>query len=181
VARGRAILAGIGGWAILVFTTQHLAAQSADDDNGYQGPIRSGYNAPVGPITQPTGMDQIRDYPHPGPEWAATHGYPNYDLPSRHFDIWFRSQAWGLTKRERCAIPDPWRPRGFGNLFARPSTSHRMDYHRYVLADPLSGYGPSYYQRLPDQRCCVRDCEGHVIYKQSRQAMWAMEEPCCEK
>lgn len=164
---------------LLSFTTLQLLAQEKPAttlDDEPRRSIRTGFNAPLGPIAQPTGMDQMRLYPYPGPPGAPTHGYPNYDVPDRHFDIWFRPQFWGVTKRERCAIPDPWRPRGFGNLFARPSTSHRMDYHRYVLVDALTGYGPSYYLRQPDQRCCVRTCDGHIIYLQSRTAMWDLEE-----
>lgn len=154
---------------LLVFTTSTLWAQSKYNgepiDPGYQPqsypPPQFNYGSAYGAHGAPTGMDQIRDYPHPGPEWAATHGYPNYDWPDRHFDVWFRSQAWGLTKRERCAIPDPWKPRGLGNLFARPVTSHRMDYNRPVLVCPHSEYGPSYYLREPDPECCVRNCDGH--------------------
>jgi hypothetical protein len=159
---------------LLVFTAQHLAAQTAIESN----PAESVYGVPYGVEAAPTGMDQIRQYPHPAPDWAATHGYPNYDLPDHHFGVWFRSQAWGLTKTERCAIPAPWRPRGLGNLFARPSTSHRMDYHRYVLIDPTSGYGPSYYVRQPDPNCCVRTIDGHIIYRQSRADERALTEPC---
>ncbi|MCA9071041.1 MAG: hypothetical protein KDA84_19070 [Planctomycetaceae bacterium] len=117
----------------------------------------SGYGVEAGP----TGMDLYRQYPHPGPQWAATHAYPNYDYPDNLYGIWFRSQAWGLTQRERCGVPDPWRPRGFGNLFARPSTPHRMDYHRRVLIDPHTGYGPSYFVRQPDPRCCARNVDGY--------------------
>ncbi len=188
MARGRIILAGIGGCILVAFAAQPILAQTTYDDSapsredleaGFSSPPRlggGGYNAPVGPVAQPTGMEQIRIYPHPGPPQAATHGFPNYDLPNWHFDIWFRPKAWGLTKRERCAIPDPWRPRGYGNLFARQSTAHRMDYHRYVLVDRLTGYGPSYYLLKPDQRCCVRTPEGHVIYMRSREEMWQLEE-----
>ena len=53
--------------------------------------------------------------------------------------------------------PTPFKPRGYGNLFARPSTSHRMDYSRPYLIDPYSEYGPSYYVRQPDPNCCCRD------------------------
>lgn len=127
--------------------------------------MRGGYGAEM----PPPGMDRYRQYPHPGPQWAATHGYPNYDYPDHLYGIWFRSQAWGLTHQERCGIPDPWRPRGFGNLFARPTTPHRMDYNRRVLIDPYTAYGPSYYVRQPDPRCCARDCEGHEIWKASRE------------
>lgn len=124
----------------------------------------------------PTGMDVYRQYPHPGPEWAATHGYPNYDYPDHLFGQWFRSQAWGLTQRERCGIPAPWRPRGLGNLFARPSTPHRMDYNRRILIDPHTGYGPSYYVRQPDPNCCARNCEGYWRWKNTRKREAALKE-----
>ena len=176
----RTTVAAIGGWMLLVFTTSSLWAQTK-----YNGePLDPGHGPGWGVQGPPTGMDQIRQYPHPGPEWAATHGYPNYDLPDRHFDVWFRSQAWGLTKRERCAIPDPWKPRGFGNLFARPVTSHRMDYNRPVLVYPYSEYGPSYFVREPDPECCVRDCQGHCYAHQQlareRALERALSQPCDE-
>jgi len=173
----------IGGWVLLVFTSHQLRAQSPyagyPQENSYQEACpQEGY--PVDAYgygeAAPTGMDQIREYPHPGPQWAATHGYPNYDLPDWHFGVWFRSQAWGLTKRERRAIPDPWRPRGLGNLFARPSTTHRMDYNRPYLTHPHTEYGPSYYLRQPDQRVCVRDFDGKRVYRESRRMERQLDE-----
>ncbi len=181
--RGRIILAGFGGWMLLLFTTQHLAAQSANEicppqtnpqqgyspqtysQPGYAQPgspggelhYESGYGYPAEP-PPPTGMDQIRQYPNPGPPHAPTHGFPNFDFPDRFFGVWFRSNAWGATKRERCAIPHPFRPRGFGDLFVRPQTSHRMDYSRPYLVDTTTEYGPSYYVRQPDPNCGCRNC-----------------------
>jgi hypothetical protein len=142
----------------------HASEESAYAPEGYPSEFgyEPGYEYGYSPESPPTGMDRIRKYYHPGPEWAASHGYPNYDWPNRHFDVWFRSRFWGLTKRERCAIPDPWKPRGYGNLFARPNTSHRMDYNRPVLVCPYSDYGPSYYLREPDHECCVRTHRGHM-------------------
>lgn len=161
-------LAGICGGLLLALATNSLWAQSPyagyptePMPNGQECYPAEAYGAGYGVQGPLTGMDRIRQYPYPGPEWAATHGYPNYDLPDRHFDIWFRSQAWGLTKRERCAIPDPWKPRGLGNLYARPVTTHRMDYNRPVVVYPHSEYGPSYYLREPDPECCCRTCPGH--------------------
>ncbi len=177
VPRGRAVFASITGWLLVAFSTQHLAAQSTFEGYPPESGSSSGYEVPFGPQVRPTGMDQMRQYPHPAPPWAATHGYPNYDHPDHHFGIWFRSQAWGLTKRERCAFPEPFRPRGYGNLFARPTTSHRMDYSRPVLADEGSQYGPSYYVRQPDPRCCARDCDGHLYRLRSAAADRAAECP----
>jgi hypothetical protein len=173
VSQKRLALAGICGWLLLAFPSQAIWAQSpyegypvepAGSDPECYPPegYSSGSGVGYGMEGPPTGMDRIRQYYHPGPEWAASHGYPNYDWPNRHFDIWFRSQSFGATKRERCAIPDPWKPRGYGNLFARPNTSHRMDYNRPVLVCPNSEYGPSYYLREPDHECCCRTCQGHM-------------------
>lgn len=185
--RRRATQAVLSGCAIILFAAGHAAAQrpyeSSDppkdgevlESHTVPGNYRevypdvmAGYGDGFAAEPLPTGMDQIRQYPHPGPEWAATHAYPNYDFPDHLFGIWFRSQAWGLTKRERCGNPDPWRPRGYGNLFARPTTPHRMDYNREVLVDPCTGYGPSYFVRQPDPNCCVRDCDGHRLKWNSR-------------
>jgi hypothetical protein len=145
----------------------HSAGQPVYDSEVYPNEVGYGpaYEYGYGDEGPPTGIDRIRQYYHPGPEWAASHGFPNYDWPNRHFDVWFRSQSFGATKRERCAIPDPWKPRGYGNLFARPNTSHRMDYNRPVLVCPHSEYGPSYYLREPDHECCCRTCRGHMYAK----------------
>lgn len=187
----------MGGMLLLAFTTQSVVAQAPYENqqtnpNAYQTPSVSpssdaeittnvvpGYGREAYPAAMPgqvsgygagsSGMDLYRQYPHPGPQWAATNGYPNYDYPDHLYGVWFRSQAWGSTHRERCAIPTPWRPRGFGNLFARPSTPHRMDYNRRVLIDPYSSYGPSYYVRQPDPRCCVRNCDGELIWIKSQR------------
>lgn len=195
VPHGRTTQAIISGAVLLVFTSQHLAAQTSYENSAAGGQneepqvlesetvpgtyrevypdVMPGY---AGASPPPTGMDQIRQYPHPAPQWAATHAYPNYDFPDYMFGIWFRPQGWGLTKRERCAIPDPWRPRGKGNLFARPSTPHRMDYNREVVVHPYTSYGPSYYVRQPDPRCCVRTKDGHIIYRNSRKREAQLQE-----
>ncbi len=155
---------GIGGWLLLAVATPHLVAQTPADA-AYQGTspdLPRGYALPMpsGPRSVPTGMDEIRQYPYPGPEFAPTHGYPNYDLPNRFFGVWFLPRFWGLTKWERCAQAAPFKPRGFGNLFARPSTSHRMDYRRPYIFDSYTEYGPSYYVRQPDPNCCARTIPG---------------------
>ncbi len=165
MSHGRRAIIGIGGLLLLAATTPHLAAQPPVD-NSYQAMssnLPEGYVLPMppGPRSKPTGMDEIRQYPYPGPEFAPTHGYPNYDLPNRFFGLWFLPKAWGLTKRERCSLADPFKPRGYGNLFARPSTSHRMDYRRPYIFDSYTTYGPSYYVRQPDPNCCARSIGGH--------------------
>ncbi|WP_166819911.1 hypothetical protein [Thalassoroseus pseudoceratinae] len=114
----------------------------------------------VGPIGN--GYDYYREYPNQGYPPSAEAGHPNYDLPKKHYDVWYRPKLFGWTKSLRCAKKDTFRPRGFGRLFVEPDTPKRMDYHRAVLTQPVSGYGPSYYYRTPDQRCkcecCCEDC-----------------------
>lgn len=105
----------------------------------------------VGPIGN--GYDYYREYPHPGYPPSATAAHPNYDLPAKHYDVWYRPKLFGWTKALRCAKEDTFRPRGYGRLFVEPETPKRMDYHRAVLLQPVSGYGPAYYHRTPDQRC----------------------------
>lgn len=93
-------------------------------------------------------------------------GYAHYDLPSRHYGIWFRPTSYGRQCAERCR-PAEFNPRGYGRLFARSSLCYRMDYDPYVLPDERNAYGPAYmadpvpYEcdqcRLFGRRC--RDCE----------------------
>lgn len=109
---------------------------------------------PVGPIGN--GYDIYREYPHPGYPPSAAAGHPNYDLPKENYDVWYRPKLFGWTKALRCSKKDTFRPRGFGHLFKEPQTPMRMDYHRPVLTQPVSGYGPAYYYRVPDQRCKCR-------------------------
>lgn len=101
----------------------------------------------------PIGQSSPTAQPHAGGAGWPSAGYPHYEDPPHFYDPWFRPRAFGLGKEERCRHHRPFRPRGYGNLFNRPSTPFRMDYHRYVVLDPYSGYGPSYYRRLPDPRC----------------------------
>lgn len=81
----------------------------------------------------------------PGPE-----AHPRYEEPSRYYDVWYRPSAFGRSARERFR-PEPFTPRGYGNLFAAPAAPYRIDYHRYVLESPYSPYGPSYYRRSKDR------------------------------
>lgn len=92
------------------------------------------------------------DVPHYGDANRPSRGYPHYDWPNERYGQWYRPQAFGLGQYERCQ-PRPFRPRGYGNLSNRPKTCYRMDYHPYVLKDPTTEYGPSYYLRQPDERC----------------------------
>lgn len=89
-----------------------------------------------------------------GAPGAPTHGFKNFILPMDKYTTWYRPRAATLTKRERCA-PDPFRPRGYGNLFAEPCDSFRMEYAPYELQEGQTPYGPSYIVRQGNQKC---DC-----------------------
>jgi hypothetical protein len=79
-------------------------------------------------------------------------GYTHYDYQRYRYDIWYRPHAFGYGAAERCT-PSPFRPRGYGNLFAEPSTCYRMDYSRYALKNYGTDYGPSYYRRQASETC----------------------------
>jgi hypothetical protein len=113
------------------------------------------------PGTPPFRDTEYGDRPHFGTPDAPSRGYAHYELPSERYGQWYRPRAFGLGKNERCA-PDAFRPRGYGNLAARPCTAYRIDYHPFVLENPASDFGPSYYRRQPDQRCSCHDgyCRG---------------------
>lgn len=98
-------------------------------------------------------MSTYAEQPHPGDPLDPSVGQPHYDAPFWHYGHWFRPKAATLTALQRCACPDPFRPRGFGNLFARPCSPYRMEYDPYVIMDERNQYGPSYFVRPPDQRC----------------------------
>lgn len=83
-------------------------------------------------------------------------GYPHYEHPPYRYDIWYRPHAFGYGTAERCA-PSPFRPRGYGHLFAEPSTCFRMDYSRYVVKKYGTDYGPSYYRRRASETCDTCD------------------------
>jgi hypothetical protein len=93
------------------------------------------------------------EHPNPGDPLAPSVGQPHYDAPFWHYNHWFRPRAATVTADHRCRCPDPFRPRGFGNLFARSCSPHRMEYDPYVIVDERNQYGPSYFVLPPDQRC----------------------------
>lgn len=103
-------------------------------------------------IQPPFRISPWGDFPHYGLQDDPGQGHLHYDHRSRHYGHWYQPKQFGLTIVERCSAP-LFRPRGYGNLFNRPSNCYRMDYHRYVLKDHRSDYGPSYYHNLPDPRC----------------------------
>lgn len=98
------------------------------------------------------GFDQYRRSPDLGGHNSAGFGFKHFALPFQNYTLWHRPKAATLTKYQRC-YPEKFRPRGFGNLFARPCDSFRMDYSPHVLRDRDSEYGPSYLLRNPDHRC----------------------------
>lgn len=104
------------------------------------------------PKTSPFQSSPWGDFPHYGSQNDPGQGYQHYDLRSRHYGHWYQPKQFGLTLIERCSAP-LFRPRGYGNLFNRPSNCYRMDYNRYLLENHRSDYGPSYYHNLPDPRC----------------------------
>ena len=90
--------------------------------------------------------------PHPGMEEAPSRGYSHYDYPSERHGIWYRPKSFGLMMPQRCA-PSPFRPRGYGDLFNRPVTCYRMDYHPYIVENTDNRFGPAYYRRQYDPHC----------------------------
>lgn len=100
----------------------------------------------------PNGFDQYRREPDLGSGSSPSYGYKHFPHPLNMFGTWYRPRASTLTKAQRCA-PEPFRPRGFGNQFARPCDSFRMEYSPYLLKENRTEYGPSYLLRAPDQRC----------------------------
>lgn len=114
------------------------------------------------PVVQPFRQSPLGAFPHLGNGSTGGQGYRHYDHPDYRYDIWYRPDRFGWGVAERCA-PPPFRPRGYGNLFNRPSTCYRMDYNRYVLKNHRTEYGPSYYLRSPDQRC--PDCDHSEMHR----------------
>lgn len=89
---------------------------------------------------------------HYGNGIQPSSGYPNYEYPMKRYDMWYLPRQFGITRRERC-IHERFNPRGYGNLFAIPSTQYRMDYSPYVMHDHESVFGPSYYRRRIEPHC----------------------------
>ena len=112
------------------------------------------------PDVAPFRNSEFGSFAHFGTPEDGGEGYRHYDDPAYRYDIWYRPRGFGWGIAERCA-PAPFRPRGYGNLFAEPSTCYRMDYNRYVLRNHRTDYGPSYYRRSADQRCDTYDHSAH--------------------
>lgn len=113
-------------------------------------PIRTGDTMlPEGAFN---GYAQIRSTADLGAPGSAGNGFNHFSNPFDRYTTWYRPRAASLTKYQRCE-PESFRPRGFGNLFARPCDGYRMEYEPYGLDDAPSKYGPSYFARMPDPRC----------------------------
>ncbi|MGH7201085.1 MAG: hypothetical protein ACREJB_10805, partial [Planctomycetaceae bacterium] len=116
----------------------------------YEPPVH-GWDIPPG------GMPAPRRRGQPCRQYApSSEGQPHYHCPQRFYGVWYRPRTFGLGLEER-TTEDPFRPRGYGNLFARPHTCYRMEYDPYPLADPRSIYGPSYLRQYDTHRWPVDD------------------------
>ena len=84
--------------------------------------------------------------PNGGKPCSPTEGYQHYDLPSKHYGIWFRPSAAAEDTMPRCQSR-PYAPRGFG--WPNRKSGCEIDYHPYVVKQLPSPMGPSYYYRQP--------------------------------
>ncbi|GAB5440433.1 MAG: hypothetical protein Fues2KO_07820 [Fuerstiella sp.] len=107
-------------------------------------------------VARYNGYDRYRRQPDTGAPGSPAYGFKHFPAPMHAFTTWYRPRAATLTAAQRCA-PQPFRPRGFGNLFARPCDPFRMEYNPHVLSQGHSTYGPSYLLRMCDPRC--DDCD----------------------
>ena len=80
---------------------------------------------------QANGFDQFRREPDLGSGHSPSYGYKHFPNPLHMFGSWYRPRASTLTATQRC-VPAAFRPRGFGQLFARPCDSFRMEYSPYT-------------------------------------------------
>lgn len=122
-------------------------------------PVRTG--DAIMPEHSFNGFAQIRSNPDLGAPGSAGNGFNHFSTRFDKYTSWYRPRAATLTKSQRCA-PAPFRPRGFGNMFARPCDGYRMEFEPYSLADAPSKYGPSYFAQMPDASCsccCQDECD----------------------
>ena len=143
---------------VIAILTVHVSGEAAD-------PVSGGSLARPLPPNYSNGYDQYRQYPDLGVPSSPANGYKHFTGPFHAFTTWYRPRAATLTPAERCP-PQPFRPRGYGNLFARQCDPYRMEYTPYTLHDGNSLYGPSYLLRQPDPRCvgcgtCEDCCRGN--------------------
>lgn len=147
---------------IAVFVIAILASQRAilADDQPPSAPPETAatvehYETHESGVSHYNGYDRYRRQPDTG---SPAHGFKHFAAPMHAFTTWYRPRAATLTAAQRCA-PEPFRPRGFGNLFAKPCDPFRMEYNPHVLSQRHSNYGPSYLLRMCDPRC--EDCHDH--------------------
>lgn len=156
IIQRRLILRGL---AVCLLITGGRAVTSAQDAVQPDAPAEPLAEPPAPMVlpAHPLATAPFRDteyghLPHYGNEDSPGRGYAHYDYPSQRYGQWYRPKVFGLTQTERC-LPRPFRPRGQGNVQNRPSTCYRIDYNPFVLEDPTTEYGPSYFLRQPDGRC----------------------------
>ena len=107
-----------------------------------------GTPTPYGPLPPPA--PPFRDtvygaHINPGPPGGPSFLHPNLPEYQTKYGIWYQPRSFWEPSRE-VYRPQPFRPRGWGNLFVDdPCRRDRMDYNRYVVKDLPSRYGPSYY------------------------------------
>jgi hypothetical protein len=97
--------------------------------------------------------------PHVASTMDPAHGYPHYDLPSKHYGMWYRPAAFAEDTQNKCASR-VFAPRGYG--WGNRLDCTQMDYNPYVVKQLPSRHGPSYYHRPPLEPChCALQGCGH--------------------
>lgn len=87
---------------------------------------------------------------HHGEYGSPGLGWHHFELPFARYGVWYRPNSME-PNNFRCR-PRPFRPQGYG--MPQHVSCYRMDYNPYVLDDPNSIHGPSYYQRHPPLYPC---------------------------
>ncbi len=98
--------------------------------------------------------------PHFGRTCDPTHGYDHYEHGSKRYGLWYRPAAFAEDTNPHC-VSRRFRPRGYG--WANRLDCMQMDYHPYVVKQPQTGQGPSYYNRPPLEpcHCALQGCGRH--------------------
>lgn len=99
--------------------------------------------------------------PTAGAAGSPSNGYDHYELPSKHYGLWYRPSSAGEDNGLHCQSR-AYSPRGFG--WANRRCGFEIDYHPYVVKQVPSVHGPSYYYRQPLTACpCwLRGCQPGV-------------------
>lgn len=137
---------------VVAILTTHSRSEAADNTFPPDKMAGGGYGTSGPAMCEVNGYDQYRQSPDMGAPGSPAYGFKHFPSPMRAFTTWYRPRAATLTKAQRCA-EEPFRPKGFGNSFARPCDPFRMEYTPYVLNDSCSKYGPTYLLRAADPRC----------------------------